>query len=162
MFPPPTTIAVWMLSPADEATWPAISRTTPGSIPYSWSPMSASPDSLSSTRRAPVADRASGASVIDSRGLGSLGLAVGRLPHRHPREARDADVLAEDGDLLRDEVADLAVRIAIWLVEEAHLLVPLVQLALDDRRDAVGRTAVALRVEREQALLLSESLGGHL
>ena len=81
-------------------TWPAMPRTTSGSMPYSCSPMSASPESLSSTRRgARVAAVAAGSATV-RRPLRSL--ARRRLADRHPREARDPDVLAQQGDLLGD------------------------------------------------------------
>ena len=115
--------------------------------------MSASPESFSSTRRGSGVAGADGL-VGHRQAASSSEAGGGRLADAHAGEARDPDVLAEEGDLLGDEVADLLVGVAVRLLEQADRLEPLVELALDDHRDAIGRAAVALRVDREQASLL--------
>src|SRR3954471_11692985 len=71
MFPAPTTIAISRPSERTSTISAAISSILCGSIPYSRSPMSASPETLSSTRlkigRAPApAGAESGASIATS------------------------------------------------------------------------------------------------
>src|SRR4051794_19446426 len=71
MFPAPTTIAISRPSERTSTISAAISSILCGSIPYSRSPMSASPETLSSTRRkigvVPAsADAESGASIDTS------------------------------------------------------------------------------------------------
>src|SRR6188472_994724 len=100
MLPPPTTIAASIPSDTAPATSRAISRTIAGSIPYSWSPRSASPDSFKSTRRVGVVAVAAAASVISSGGLVAFALGRRGIPDRHPGEPGHLDVLAERRDLL--------------------------------------------------------------
>src|SRR5438045_2046121 len=54
------------------------------------------------------------------------------LPEREANEAADPEVLADRRDLLGDEIAHGALFVAEWLVEQADLREPLVQLAVDD------------------------------
>src|SRR5687767_732246 len=68
MFPPPTTIAISRPSVCTSTISRAIASTRFGSIPYSWSPINASPESFSSTLRkagaAPAGDRSVSACVV--------------------------------------------------------------------------------------------------
>src|SRR4029450_10416416 len=134
MLPPPTTIAASIPSDPAPATTRAISRTTRGSIPYSWSPRSASPDSFKSTRRVGVVAVVAAASVIWSGGLVRFALGRGGVADRHPGEARHLDVLAQQRDLLDDQVPDGLVGVAVLLIEERHSrrLEPLVEATFHD------------------------------
>ena len=135
-----------------------MARTTSGLIPYSCAPISASPESFSSTRRGAGLPRGDGR--VGHRQAASPVASRRGLADRHAREARHPDVLAQQGDLLGNQVADLAVGVAVRLLEQADRLEPLVQLALHNHRDAVGRPAVALRVDGEQPLLSSRRAAG--
>src|SRR3954466_10778778 len=91
------------------------------SAPYSRSPMSASPESLSRTRRN------AGCPFCDSGLL---------LPHLEAREAPDDDVLAgRCGDLgpqLLDRLRLVLLLVHVLLVQQDALLEPLAHAALGD------------------------------
>src|SRR5687768_13851364 len=158
MLPPPTTIAISTPPSLASAICAAISRVTSGSIPYCRDPISASPESFSSTRRY------AGAPMVRSSTSGGLFVNAvgGGLADRHPDEARDPDVLAEQRDLLGDQVAHLLVGVAVLQLHQADRLEPLAQLALDDLRDPVGGPSLTLDVLGEGSALLVEHLGGHV
>src|ERR1044072_7203894 len=123
MLPAPTTIAISTPRARTAATWAATARTRSGSVPYSSSPMSASPDSLSRTRLN-AGFRASPA--------------TGLLADREAGEAAHHDVLAglagELGAQLLDRLAVVLVAVDVGLLEQDRLLHPLAQLALGDLR----------------------------
>src|SRR5688572_12316954 len=147
MLPPPTTMAISVPSVFAALIWDAMPRTTSGSIPYSCSPMSASPESFRSTRRGCAFTATRAGSAITSGGL--VGRWPGGLADAHAREACDPDVLAQQCHLLADQVGDPAIGVPVRLLEQADGLEPLVQLALDDHRNPIGRAAVALGVDGE-------------
>src|SRR6185369_9169181 len=82
------------------------------------------------------------------------------LPERIPREASDADVLADLGDRLRDQVLDRPVLVPEGLLVEADLAVPLVELALDDPLLDLGRLALDRVGRGELGLLRRDGLLG--
>ena len=67
-------------------------------------------------------------------------------------------------DLLGDQVANRLVGVAVLLIEERHprRLEPLVEATLHDHRDPILRAPLALGVDREQALLLLDEVGGNV
>src|SRR5687767_3755875 len=117
MFPPPTTTAV--STPRSETclTWAAIAAMRAGSAPYSRSPINASPESLSSTRR-------------------NFGSGIRLLAYLEPGEPADDHVLAgagrERGTHLLDRLAVVLVGVDVGLVEQHVLLQPLLHAALGD------------------------------
>src|SRR5215217_6309917 len=102
MLPAPTTIAICTPRRCTAATWAATARTRSGSVPYSRSPMSASPDSFSRTRL----NAGSGFALVTS--------AARLLADGEAREAAHDDVLA---GLPRQLGADVLDRLAVVLVD---------------------------------------------
>src|SRR5215210_5865844 len=118
MFPAPSTTATWTSRSVRPWIWRASWRTTSGSVPYSRSPIRASPESLSRIR------------LKTGSATGPSG------PDGESGEAADDDVLPgrarELGPQLLDRLALVLVRVDVHLVEEDGLLHPLAQLALGD------------------------------
>src|SRR3954451_3006224 len=143
MLPPPTTIATSTPRSATTFTWSAIAPMRSGSAPYSWSPMSDSPDNLRRMRRK--------AGLPSSTG-GLL------LPHHVAREAPDHDVLARFGRglgaQLLDGLAAVLVLVDVLLVEQDNLLHPLLDAALDDLRPDVLGLVGGLLLEDPRLRLL--------
>src|SRR5688572_5761467 len=119
MLPAPSTTATSTPRSCRPLIWRAICRTTSGSVPYSRSPIRASPESL---RR------------IRLKTGSAIGPCLG--PDGESREAADDDVLAgragELGAQLLDRLAVVLVGVDVHLVQEDGLLHPLAQLALGD------------------------------
>src|SRR5215213_5100383 len=118
MFPAPSTTATWTPRSVRPWIWRASWRTTSGSVPYSRSPIRASPESLSRIRL-------------------KTGSATGLLsPDGESREAADDHVLPGRARQLRpqllDRLAVVLVGVDVHLVEQDGLLHPLAQLALGD------------------------------
>src|SRR5918994_14094 len=154
MLPAPTTIATSTPRPRTSPTWFAIRSICAGSVPYSRSPISASPESFSRTRL-------------------KLAEAIRRLllSHLEAGEARDPDVLAglggELGAQVLDRLALVALLVEVLLIEQDQLGGPLAELPLDDFPDDVLRLAVGLRLFLEEGallrdLLLGDVLEGHV
>src|SRR5947209_13319057 len=122
MLPPPTTIATSTPLACTAATSLAIAATRSGSVPYCSSPISASPESLSSTRpKAGAAESVTtGASVANPE----------------PGKAPDHDVLArlggQRGAELLDRLATVLFLVDVLLAQQHNVVQPLVELALDD------------------------------
>src|SRR5579871_5677620 len=118
MLPPPGTIASCTPESTTPRTAAAIATTRSGSVPYSRSPISASPESFRRTR--------------ENTGPGMSGL----FADHEARETPDHDVLAgRRGDLVRelaDRLAVVLVGVDVGLVEQHRLRVPLRELALGD------------------------------
>src|SRR5436305_12681881 len=110
MLPPPTTIATSTPRRCTPAISAAIACTHFGSVPYSRSPINASPESLSSTRRK------TGACAPDSRS-GAIS-----ATDRETGEAADDDVLArlsgQLGTQLIDRLAAVLVLVDVLLAQE--------------------------------------------
>src|SRR5262245_5837377 len=142
MLPPPTTIATSTSSAATSRTARAMASIRRGSCPYAWSPMSASPESFSSTRlKAASRDSVAGGALTDT-----IGECSGRARGGQPEAARRQGSVAADG--VRGEAGDLDVlaRLArqggahlfdlqllvaeVRLLEQDDLLEPLAQAAL--------------------------------
>src|SRR5918995_2836347 len=152
MLPAPSTTATSTPRSCRPLIWRAICRTTSGSVPYSRSPIRASPDSL---RR------------IRLKTGSAIGPCLG--PDGEPREAADDDVLAgragELGAQLLDRLAVVLVGVDVHLVEEDGLLHPLAQLALGDlAADLLGLVGRLLLEDAELGLLglLRDLLLGHV
>src|SRR6266542_4445572 len=116
MLPAPSTTATSTPFSRTACTWRATAWTRSRSVPYSRSPINASPDSLSRMRLKPTT-------------------AVLRAD-REAGEAPDDHVLPElSGQLgtdLVDRLAVVAVGVDVRLAEQGDLLEPLAQLALGD------------------------------
>src|SRR5690606_38486285 len=117
-------------------------------MPKRSSPMSASPETFSRTRRnaTPLCDPAaviSGQAGLASDLLGEVVvLLLQALAELEPDEPPHADVLAQLGHQLLLQVADgLGVVLHPRLLEQADLLHPLGDLALDDLVHHLGRLA---------------------
>src|ERR671910_2788932 len=95
MLPAPSTTATWTSRSVRPWIWRASWRTTSGSVPYSRSPISASPESLSRIR------------LKTGSGTSPSG------PDGEAREAADDHVLARRARQLRPELLD---RLAVVLV----------------------------------------------
>src|SRR5579871_1652801 len=125
MLPPPTTMATSTPRLSTAATSAAIACTDSGSVPYSRSPISASPESFRRTRRKTGAR--SGAFAPRCAVSATDGEA-GEPPHD--------DVLSrlgrELGPQLLDRLAAVRVLADMLLAQEDDLVEPLVELALDD------------------------------
>src|SRR5579875_3781374 len=123
MLPPPTTIAISTPRRWTRATSAAIASTRAGSVPYSRSPISASPESFSSTR----------ANIGGADG-GACECAISATDGE-AGEAADDDVLARLGDQRRaqllDRLAAVLVLVDVGLAQQHHLVQPAVELALD-------------------------------
>src|SRR6266508_1437708 len=119
MLPAPTTTATSTPWARTSPSWVAIRSIWAGSVPYSRSPISASPESFSRIRL--------------KRGFADIGLILADL---EAGEARDPHVLAGLRRHLGDQVADrlplVALLVEVLLVEQDQLRGPLLQLALDD------------------------------
>src|SRR5215210_5719254 len=140
MFPAPSTTATWTSRSVRPWIWRASWRTTSGSVPYSRSPIRASPESLSRIR------------LKTGSATGPSG------PDGESGEAADDDVLPgrarELGPQLLDRLALVLVRVDVHLVEEDGLLHPLAQLALGDlAADLLGLVG-GLLLEHPQLRLL--------
>src|SRR5918997_2606546 len=138
MLPAPTTIAISMPRAWTAAICAATARTRPGSVPYSRSPISASPDSFSRTRLNTGSEITSATSLAD----------------REAREPPDDDVLAGLRRQVRAQLLDrLAVEpvgVDVRLLEQDGLLHPLAQLALGDLRADVLGLVGGLALEHAQ------------
>src|SRR5437588_2099279 len=124
MLPPPTTIATSTPRRWTAATSWAIAWIRIGSAPYSRSPISASPESFSSTRRyAGAAAREGSCCAVSATDL-------------EPREPADHHVLSgfrrERLAELLDRLAGVLVLVDVLLAHEHHVLEPLLELACDD------------------------------
>src|SRR5918992_1849394 len=123
MLPAPSTTATSTPRSCRPLIWRATLRTTSGSVPYSRSPIRASPESFSRMRLK--------AGSANSGAHGEAGEAAD--DHVLPRRARE--LLAD----LLDRLALVLVAVDVRLVEEDDLLEPLAQLALGDlRADVLG------------------------
>src|SRR5260221_71007 len=121
MFPPPMTMAISTPSCWISLTSLAIWAVTAGSIPYCFSPMRASPDSLRRTRLYVGSD---------SEGI-RTGIIPGLFPDLEPREAAHGDVLTGLCRSLRNELRDRHARFPrVGLVHQDDLRVERSQLAL--------------------------------
>src|ERR1035437_6336473 len=124
MLPPPTTIATSTPRLWTVATSEAIDGTRSGSVPYSRSPISASPESFSITRR-----KTGGLGVDASRSVVSV-------TDGEPCKASDYDVLAglagERCAQLLDRLAAVLVLVDVLLAQQHHLVEPLVEFPGDD------------------------------
>src|SRR5690242_13986601 len=124
MLPPPTTIATSTPRRWTSATSRAIVLTRSGSVPYSRSPISASPESFSSTRRNTAGREAEASRCAVS------------ATDREPREAANHDVLTglagKRCAQLLDRLPAMLVLVDVLLAQEHHVVEPLVELALDD------------------------------
>src|SRR5438105_9300928 len=120
MFPPPTTIATSTSRLRTAASSAAIACTRSGSVPYSRSPISASPDNFKSTRRYAV---------------GGAVAAIDSGTYREPCEAAHDDVLAGLGRerlaKLLDRLASMLVLIDVPLAKQDHLVEPFIDLSSD-------------------------------
>src|SRR5437763_382311 len=124
MLPPPTTIATSTPRRRTAATSRAIVWTRSGSVPYSRSPISASPESFSSTRRNTAGGEADASRCAVS------------ATDREPSKATDHDVLTglagkRCAELL-DRLAAMLVLVNVRLAQEHHVVKPLLELPLDD------------------------------
>src|SRR5215217_8228190 len=140
MFPAPWTTATSTPRSCTPLICAAIDSTRSGSVPYSRSPISASPDSLRRIRS-------------------KAGRFTGALrPDGEAREAADHDVLAggpgELGAELLDRLAVVLVGVDVLLLEQHDLLHPLAQLALGDLGADVLRLVGGLLLEDAQLGLL--------
>src|SRR6187402_3418751 len=110
MLPPPTTIPTWTPRAWTSATWRAMNLQNSGSTPYVRFPSRASPDSFNRIRsyRSPSRSWRSWATV--------------------PAWAS----LADPRDGLGHEIPDRPVLVAEGLLIETDILVPLLELTLDD------------------------------
>src|ERR687898_1195004 len=147
MLPAPTTTATSTPWARTSRTWFAIRSICAGSVPYSRSPISASPESFSRTRL-------------------KLAEAIRRLllSHLEAGEARDPDVLAglggELGAQVLDRLALVALLVEVLLIEQDLLGGPLAQLPLDDLLDhLVGLSVRPGLLLEDLALPLTVLLG---
>src|SRR4051812_10636036 len=144
MLPAPTTIATSTSCARTSRTWLAIRSICVGSVPYSRSPIRASPESFSSMRLNRA--EANGRTLL--------------LPHLEAREAGDSNVLARLGrDLgaqILDRLALVLVLVEVLLIEQDELGGPLLQLAVDDLLDDALGLAVGLRLLLEDAPLVGD------
>src|SRR3954449_6278349 len=151
MLPPPTTIATSTSRSLTSRTARASASMRCGSWPYSWSPISASPDSFSSTRlKAASRDSVAGGAVADTTGECSVRALCADTPRargsgsadRVRGESGHLDVLARLARQRGAHLLDLQLLVAeVRLLEEHDLLVPLAQAALRDLVELVGRPA---------------------
>src|SRR5829696_4393095 len=148
MLPAPTTIATSTSCARTSRTWLAIRSICAGSVPYSRSPIRASPEIFSSMRLNRA--EANGRTLL--------------LPHLEAREAGDAYVLARLGRDLGAQVLDrlalVLLLVEVLLIEEDELGGPLLQLPLDDLLHDVVRLAVGLRLILQDAALVRHLLLG--
>src|SRR5919106_5222109 len=112
MLPAPTTTATSTPWARTSRTWVAIRSIWAGSVPYSRSPISASPESFSRSRL--------------KRGLAAIGLILADF---EADEARDPHVLAglrrHLGNEVLDRLALVALLVEVLLVEQNQLRGPL-------------------------------------
>src|SRR5437879_4464728 len=162
MLPPPMTTATSTPRARTSATSEAMFSSVAGSMPKPPAPMSASPDSLSRIRLkrglAAGAASAMGGDYISETGLlGDLGgkivlLLFQPLTQLPADEAPNLDVLAQLGHQLREQRPDglLAVLGAHPdLVEQAHVLLPLAYLPVDNPVDHLRLLALLQRLGAE-------------
>src|SRR5262245_1215054 len=148
MLPAPITTAI--STPRSATPWisAAIRSTRAGSVPYSSSPWSASPESFNRTR--PKAGSAT----------------APLLPHYEPGEAGDRDVLAHPrGDVgaqVLDRLALVPVLVDVLLLQQGDLALPLRDLAADDLLDDVVGLAVLAGLRLEHVALRLPFLVGDL
>src|SRR5207342_1237009 len=123
-------------------TWLAMRSICSGSVPYSRSPIRASPESFNRIR---VKAAEAKAPLL--------------LPHL---EASEADVLARLGRDLRAQVLDrlalVLVLVEVLLVQKDDLRCPLLDLAVDDLGDDVVGLAVLLRRLLQDPALVGDVL----
>ena len=124
MLPPPTTIPTWTPRPWTSATWRAMNAQN-GRVD---AVLAVAEQRLAGQleQDAPVAQRRSPRRAAVAAGRSQL------LPERVAGEAADADVLADRGDPLGDQLADGPLLVAERLVVQADLREPLLELAVDD------------------------------
>src|SRR5947209_4691823 len=124
MLPPPTTIATSTPRRCTSATSRAMAWTRSGSVPYSRSPISASPESFSSTRRNAAGREA------------DVSCCAVSATDREPGKATDHHILTRLAGKRRAELLDrptaVLVLVDVLLAEQHHVVEPLVDLALDD------------------------------
>src|SRR5215216_4944680 len=146
MLPAPTTIATSTSCARTSRTWLAIRSIWAGSVPYSRSPIRASPESFSRMRL----KRAEAKRLL--------------LPHLETGEAGDADVLTGLGGDLRSEVLDrlplVELLVEVLLVQERDLRCPLLELAVHDLLDHVLGLAVGSGLFLEDRALAGDVLLG--
>src|SRR5215204_344451 len=137
MLPPPCTTATSTPRSCTPLICAAIALTVSGSVPYSRSPMSASPESF--------------------RRMRSKAGAKGLRPHLEAGEAADDDVLAgltgQLGPDLLDRLAVVLVGVDVGLVEQDDVLHPGLELALGDLRAHVLGLVGGLALEHAQLRL---------
>src|SRR5215203_407504 len=137
MLPPPRTTAISTSRSCTVLICWAIALTVSGSVPYSRSPMSASPESF--------------------RRMRSKAGAKGLRPHLEAGEAADDDVLAgltgQLGPDLLDRLAVVLVGVDVGLVEQDDVLHPGLELALGDLRAHVLGLVGGLALEHAQLRL---------
>src|SRR5512132_3353920 len=151
MLPAPTTTAI---STSRERVLPscsAIRSTREASVPYSRSPISASPESFRRTR---WNFGSSKAIALAARGPGLF------PPDPEVGKARDAHVLAGLVDdvlpHLLDRLALVLVDVDVLLLEQRHRLLPLGELSADDPLDdLVGLSVLARRLLEHPPLRLA-------
>src|SRR5947209_6533028 len=144
MLPPPTTIATSTPRPCVVATSAAIALTHSGSVPYSSSPISASPESFSRIRRK------TGGAIFDDAGVSAADGKPGKATHH--------DVLAglggQLGAQLLDRLAAVLLLVDVLLAQKDDIVEPLVELARDDPLTDVLRPVGRL-LDRDSLLALA-------
>src|SRR3954451_13183094 len=177
MLPAPTTIATSTPRSRTAATCLAMRSTSAASVPKSWLPIRASPESFSSMRpKRGSAESVTAGSLsqssapLRSRRAGSRrSLRFASGADAEVGEAGDLDVLAGLGRQLLaqllDRLALVFLGVDVRLVEQRDFAPPLAQLALDDFLDDVAGLAFFARLLLEDllfglALLLRDFIGG--
>src|ERR1022692_1617764 len=154
ILPPPTTKPTCTPVAATAATSAASSLTRAASMPKGAPPASASPESLSRIR------------LYWDTGIGrpfGAGFDRGDVAHLVADEARNADILAELGDLGLDQLADgEAGLLDEGLLEQADLFVELRQAPFDDTVDHVGGFAFEGGASALDVALLVERIAGDI
>src|SRR6188472_1931196 len=142
MLPAPTTIATSTPRSRTAATCLAIRSTSAPSVPKSWLPIRASPESFSNMRR-----KRGSAESVTARSL---------FADAEVGEAADLDVLARFRRQLLAQLLDrlplVFLGVDVSLVEQRHFARPLVELALDDLLDHVVGLAFFARLLFEDLL----------
>src|SRR5215470_13128399 len=152
MLPPPITMATWTPRSMTSRISAPTRSSTGGSIPYPWSPASASPESFRTMRRyrgRPAASAAATDSASDPEAGKSL----------------DDDPLARLGVGQVDEVLDLRLAARVFnkrLLEQALLGEILLELALDDLVEHLGGLLLVRHLAAVDLALLLEHGRRHL
>src|SRR5689334_8501588 len=151
MLPAPTTIATSTPRLRTAATCLAIRSTSAPSVPKSWLPIRASPESFSSMR-----PKRGSAESVTARSL---------FADAEVGEAADLDVLARFRRQLLAQLLDrlplVLLGVDVSLVEQRHFARPLVELALDDLLDHVVGLAFFARLLFEDLFFRLAFLGGN-